>query len=96
MTIKLSELRAARATMSTPNGLYANDEGLVYLVDDGISYTVANVRSTTRAAGIVATHNAADALIEIAEAALALRGELEYLVGPLSERLRVALSKVQP
>jgi len=39
---------------------------------------------------------AAPVLLEIAEAALAFGGELGYLQGPLSERLRAALGKVRP
>ena len=77
MTIKLSELKAARAAM-TP-GPYAAAEAN----RDGFEFL--EIRSPTRevvampddemadenAAGIVATHNAADVLIEIAEAAKA-------------------------
>jgi hypothetical protein len=73
MTIKLSELKAARAAMTIDGALYASDEGRVYHVKDGISRTIADVRAPLDdARGIVATHNAADVLIEIAETGLAL------------------------
>ena len=35
-------------------------------------------------------------LLEIAAAALALESEMSYLQGPLSARLRAAISKVRP
>lgn len=81
-TVSLSHLRDARTRMTMPGAMYASDEGRVYVVDDGVSFTIASVRSPTRAQGIVATHNAADALLEIAEAAKgwqrAVRERLEF------------------
>lgn len=72
MTLSLSALKAARAAMTRPPALYKSDgHGNVILIDDEMSCVVARCKSPTRAAGIVATHNAADTLIEIAEAALA-------------------------
>lgn len=63
--IHLGELKEIRAAM--PGAMYMNDEGRIYVVQDGVSYTIATSRSTTRASGLLATHNAADPLIEIAE-----------------------------
>lgn len=48
------------------------------------------------AMGIATLRNAAPVLLEIAAAALVLGGELAYLQGPKSDRLKDALAKVRP
>lgn len=65
-TVSLTDLKRLRAAM-TQGELEAVDE----FIYDASYAIVEALRSDADAAGIVATHNAADVLIEIAEAALA-------------------------
>jgi hypothetical protein len=68
--IKLSELKAARAEM-TPGEWTADGEyGSIHANHEACG--ISSMGRRADAVGIVATHNAADVLIEIAEAAKAL------------------------
>lgn len=99
--IKLSELVAARKCM-TRCEYKAEDSwnnGGLPLADFSIpgSCTGATVEMLADDAhGIVATHAAADVLIEIAQAALALRDARNPDDPELRERYFIALDKVQP
>ena len=84
--IKLSELVAARA------GIPAHDDGVIGVIRHSLRHEIAD--------GIVATHDAADVLIEIAQAALEAIGWIDSQSSDSRERalrpLRDALDKVQP
>ena len=86
----LSALRAARAKMAP--GEWAGHW------KDELSEIAEAIDHDDDAAGIVATHNAADVLIEIAEAALALVGPSQVNQAHLPEfnALIRALAKVNP
>lgn len=76
MTISLSDLKAKRAAMTQGEWVSRPEdaeEGEVYTDDEAYKIIVRISRApvAANATGIVATHNAADVLIEIAEAALA-------------------------
>ena len=81
--INLTALREARAKMSYSSATKS-------LIEDAIN--------EDNAAGIVATHNAVDVLLEIAEAALALIGPAQVSSEQLPEfnALVLALAKVTP
>lgn len=71
MTIKLSELKAARAGMS-PGVWYAKCAESIDIrtADNGDDFDVADDLYPSDGHGIVATHNAVDVILEIVEAAL--------------------------
>jgi len=110
VTIKLSELKAIRAAM-TPGPWEAtrsrDEQSDIWIDAPSQSHLVGDTRMSERptldAAGIVATHNAADVLIEIDDAAR------EYVSAILASgrgtparrsvaiaALNAALAKVQP
>jgi hypothetical protein len=107
--IKLSELVAARAAMTAGPFTYFERDGRIEApgVNEFLTRTVCEMyiaNHDANAHGIVATHNAADVLIEIALAALefdtAMRAPgtrgISARRGDAAMRLHAALAKVQP
>ncbi len=93
--IKFSELKAARAAM-TP-GDWDRGEFAIYAGRDHVG----SLESTRDAVGVVATHNAADTLIAITEAALAYTRQVETEQDARDKEaarrsLIAALAKVSP
>lgn len=97
--ISLKELKAKRAEMARGKWGLEENYGDVHAWDGDDDHEVGPVAwSDGSINGMLATHNAADALIDIAEAVLAIEGwtltDAEH--GKRLERLRTALAKVQP
>jgi hypothetical protein len=102
--IKLSELKAARQKMSDGEfvlgSMYDGPEDQILAMPS--ENPVADLRESSNpvadAAGIIATHNAADVLIEIVEVALAWRDNAVDEAVPISTdhalKLIAALAKV--
>lgn len=91
--VYLGELKKIRAAM--PGAMYVNDEGRIYVVRDGVSHTVATSRSMTRATGLLATHNAADQLIEVTELTKELQTTGWDFRNATMDRLLSALDRVE-
>lgn len=101
--IKLSELRSSRAVMTPGPWTLDDDTPCIYGGNDTtgtfevavISEEAANYDGD--AAGIVATHNAADALIELAEAAVAYRtSDTAQQMRATAVRYNAALARFEP
>ncbi len=102
MTISLSALKAARQAMSQGRYVYDVDHGTVEAPEAGpnqfLGKTICEMyisNALHNGAGIVATHNAADVLIEIVEAVQEWR-DWNWRHGAPPIRLLDALAKVKP
>jgi len=99
VTVKLGDLETLRKAMTCGrmsdlvSGLIDGDDGFV------AEMLGTPARQALNLSGIVATHNAADVLIEIAKAALAWRAEIgksynSFALNRAEHALRDALSRV--
>lgn len=70
-SVSLSDLKAKRAAMT--QGEWEHGEDAICTTESSGNIYVGSLESTRDATGIVATHNAADVLIECVSAALAYR-----------------------